>query len=205
MSWEIWITALALYGLFCLWYFNWKGPLTASEIDKYVTLAGSQLQGITEQDVRDFLENDDGREFIMQNMITMQAGQVAHPISGEMTDPRKLIQHYFKPLMKSMLKSAGHPVHQATRIGGRVEAWNCGEDQGFGAWAMVRYRSRRDAMKAWTNPDFAKIHHFKTASLAKTEAYPTRMQFSFFMRPHKSAALILILLASLAQNITLIQ
>ena len=34
MSWKIWMLVPIVYGLFSLWYFNWKGPLTTNEIDR---------------------------------------------------------------------------------------------------------------------------------------------------------------------------
>ena len=36
MSWLIWILAPIIYGLFCLWYINWKVPFTQDEIDKFM-------------------------------------------------------------------------------------------------------------------------------------------------------------------------
>ena len=204
MSWEIWITALVLYGIFCLWYFNTKGPLSTDEIDKYIKDAEAQTLGADLNDLRKFLEEDDGKEFVMQNMLTLKTGEVPHPVTGEMTHPRKLIQLYFQPFMKSIIKRAGHPVHQALRLGGRIDAWDCPEDPGYRVWAMVRYRSRRDMMVSIAKPEFAHLHVFKQSALSMTEAYPTSMQMSLFMRPHKAVALILLLLASLAQNITLI-
>ena len=35
-AWLIWGMALALYGLFRLWYDNWRGPLSQAEIDAFV-------------------------------------------------------------------------------------------------------------------------------------------------------------------------
>ena len=204
MIWEIWIGALVLYALFCLWYFNTKVPLTAEEIDKYVMATQSRLPEADPDDIRKFLEKDDGREFIMQNMLSLHEGKVAHPQSGDLTSPRQLLQLYFQPSMKSILKRAGHPVHQTVRLGGRIDAWNCGKDQGYQVWAMVRYRSRRDFMISVTTTNFAHLHVFKQAAIAMTEAYPTNMQMSLFMRPHKAIALILLLIASLMQNFTFI-
>ena len=172
MSWEIWITALVLYGIFCLWYFNTKGPLSTDEIDKYIKDAEAQTLGADLNDLRKFLEEDDGKEFVMQNMLTLKTGEVPHPVTGEMTHPRKLIQLYFQPFMKSIFKRAGHPVHQALRLGGRIDAWDCPEDPGYRVWAMVRYRSRRDMMVSLAKPEFAHLHVFKQSALSMTEAYP---------------------------------
>ena len=39
-GWVIWGGALALYGLFRLWYDNWRGPLTRAEIDAFFAEIG---------------------------------------------------------------------------------------------------------------------------------------------------------------------
>ena len=65
MSWEIWITAMVLYGIFCLWYFNTKGSLSTDEIEKYIKDAEAQTLGADLNDLRKFLEEDDGKEFVM--------------------------------------------------------------------------------------------------------------------------------------------
>jgi hypothetical protein len=57
----IWGAALLGYGLFALWYDNWRGPLDAQEID--VLIERARTQGHIEPDrlatVRTFLEADD--------------------------------------------------------------------------------------------------------------------------------------------------
>jgi len=36
MNWYIWIVAVVAYIIFAAWYFNWKGSLTADEIELYI-------------------------------------------------------------------------------------------------------------------------------------------------------------------------
>ena len=76
MSWLIWILAPIIYGLFCLWYFNWKGPVTQDEIDKFMgRFAGLEANKHTEPAViRKFLEDDDGKAFVMMNLIQLNKG-----------------------------------------------------------------------------------------------------------------------------------
>ena len=67
MSWIIWILVPIIYGLFCLWYFNWRGPVTRDEINRYVDrFTELEANKHTEPAViRKFLEDYDGKEFVM--------------------------------------------------------------------------------------------------------------------------------------------
>ena len=85
----IWAAAIALYGLFALWYDNWSGPLATEEIEIYL----ARLEE-TDRDperlarMRAFLEADDGGEFFMVNLIRLHEGEVSVPGSGEPARPK---------------------------------------------------------------------------------------------------------------------
>ena len=59
-SWS-WITGAALYALFLSHYQNWRGPLTQTEIDRFLQ---STQHETSLEDFRAFLEADDGREVL---------------------------------------------------------------------------------------------------------------------------------------------
>ena len=85
MSIWIWGIALVIYFFFIGWYFNWLGPLKAYEVDQYVK-AFAENSGSKNTDVdilRRFLEQDDGKEFIMQNFVKLHKGKVIHPETGQ--------------------------------------------------------------------------------------------------------------------------
>ena len=67
MSWLIWMLVPIVYGLFCLWYFNWKGPVSQDEIDEFVDkFAELETNKRTEPNViRSFLEEDDGNDQVI--------------------------------------------------------------------------------------------------------------------------------------------
>ena len=106
MSWQIWALVPILYGLFCLWYFNWRGPVTKGEIDKFLdNFSDLDANKHTEPAViRKFLEDDDGNEFVMLNLIQLHGGKVPHPLTGEKQKPRELIANYFKSFSMASLK-----------------------------------------------------------------------------------------------------
>ena len=90
---KIWVLVPILYGLFSLWYFNWSGPITASEIEAYMA-AFHNAEGNKHTDAesfRTFLEQDDGDEFVMLNLVELHDGALDHPVSGEPVNASEVI------------------------------------------------------------------------------------------------------------------
>ena len=203
MSWQIWILVPIFYGLFSLWYFNWQGPVTQAEIDESLdSFAELEVSKHTEQAViRKFLEEDDGKEFVMLNLIQLREGKVSHPVTGEKQKPRELITNYFGSFSLALMKRGGHPVFQARTVGGNIDSWNADSNVGFMATSMMRYKSRRDLVELITDPAFKDSHLYKLAAIERTISYPTQTMFSASLRPPISVLLVLLLLASIAQNI----
>ena len=44
-AWWIWPVALMVYVLFRLWYDNWRGPLNAQELEKFLEMAAATPDG----------------------------------------------------------------------------------------------------------------------------------------------------------------
>ena len=86
-AWWAWPLALALYLVFRAWYDNWRGPLSQAEIEAFLAeTAKSKLGETTERAViRAFLEADDGKEFIMSNLVRVHPHEVPHPVTGAPT------------------------------------------------------------------------------------------------------------------------
>ena len=111
MAWKIWIWVPGLYALFAAWYFNWQGPLGVEEVDRvmaeFETLEGSKhTDAVT---FRKFLEEDDGGEFVMLNLVQMKTGEVAHPVTGEPMSASDLIGKYFGPFAVCLLYTSPSP------------------------------------------------------------------------------------------------
>lgn len=203
MIWKIWLLVPVFYGLFAYWYYNWSGPISASEVEQYMQ-AFNANEGSKNTDAavfQKFLEQDDGKEIVMVNLIKLHSDKVAHPVSGELTAPNQLLVGYFGPFVKALLKRAGHPVHQARKVGGHIDSWNAHADEGFAVTAMMRYRSRKDLVELIIDPRFVDGHIYKLAAIEKTTSFPTQISMSTSLRPGLSVLLILLLLTSLAQNI----
>ena len=205
MSTTIWIwgTAGVLYLVFLAWYVNWSGPITADEVDSYMdTFHKSKGGAHTDAEVfRQFLESDDGNEFVMQNLVKFHKGKIPDPISGELRDPRAVLNGYFGPFTSALFKRAGHPVIASQKVGGYIDSWETTADPGWDLSSLMRYRSRRDLVELAIHPSFEDIHVFKNAAIQQTASFPTQTSISFFLSPKFFVPLLLLLLASLTQNL----
>jgi hypothetical protein len=202
----VWPVALGLYGAFRLWYDNWRGPLSKAEIDAFMTEAArtSINQYSDPAVVRAFLEADDGKEFVMSNLIRVHPGAVPHPLTAAPTPGLELFQDYARLFVKLLFRHGGHPMLAMRKVGGYVDAWNTGPDPGWHVVGAMRYRSRRDMMALVVNPALRDVHALKTAGTAVTFSFPAQVIVSFALRPRAWVALVLALLAALVHLASLI-
>ena len=201
MNWKIWVCVPIAYALFSMWYFNWQGPLTQAEIDEFMTQFAENA-GSKQTDpavMRSFLEQDDGRAFIMLNQVELYDGDIAHPVSGEQQPAADVLTNYFQPFAFKLFLRGGHPVFQARTVGGCVDSWRADDNVSFAATAMMRYRSRRDMLAMVMDPAFADGHIYKLAAIERTINYPTLMMMNASMAPQYWVLLLLLLGASMAQ------
>ena len=193
----IWGAALIVYGAFSLWYNNWKGPLTPTEVDAFIERiaegAGAR-DPEREAAARAFLEADDGGEFFMLNLIRLREEPVAVD-GGEPQPADRVLERYTGYFMPDLFKRAGHPIFAGPAAGRYLEHWGVEPDPGWTFSAVVRYRSRRDMMVLATDPGFAPAHAYKIAAMANTLAFPVAPAMVFF-GPRVWVALALALLAS---------
>jgi hypothetical protein len=117
-------------------------------------------------------------------------------------DSRALVNGYFEPFALRLFQRGGHPVFQARTVGGYIDSWNAENNLSFSATAMMRYRSRRDLIQLVADPAFADGHVYKLAAIERTISYPTQMMLNTALEPPAAVLLLLVLLASLTQNVT---
>src|SRR3546814_9484668 len=81
----IWSAALLLWLGFRLFYDGLRRPLRPHEIETFLAGLGARMDatGNDAARLRAFLEADDGREFVMLNLVKTRPGIVADPDSGE--------------------------------------------------------------------------------------------------------------------------
>lgn len=199
-GWTIWGGALLLYALFRLWYDNWRGPLSTAEIDAFMAEVRGRFSGSNDLAVlRAFLEADDGKEFVMLNLVKVAQGKVADPVTGELVDGSTMMRRYSDPFVRRLLRRGGHPGMVGRKVGPYVDAWNVEADPGWSLFGLMRYRSRRDMIAMVRDPLFAEVHPYKLLGIPTTFSFPTQRQVSFYLGPRVWVALVLALGAALLQ------
>lgn len=160
----IWITAAILYFIFYSWYVGFNKPLKKEEIEEGINyLKNSPMDDEQISIMKEFCENDDGKEFVMVNLLELQ-----RPIE----ESKKKLETYSKSFFANMVKRAGHPIYLGRNKGGYIDNVGMGENHWDNVF-LVRYRSRRDCLKVIASDDFFKAHHYKLDALVKTMALPT--------------------------------
>ena len=195
------MVAATLYAGFLLFYNNWRGKLTREEID--TMLAQAEAQGAADLNdlsiVRKFLEEDDGREFVMVNLVRVPDTMVIDPDTGAQVPASDMMKAYSKAFMPRLIKHGGHPALAAHKVGGYVDAWKVGPDPGWSIVGFMRYRSRRDMLKMVVDPTFKDAHKYKLLGVGETFSFPTRPFIRAYVSPRVTVFLILALVAALAQ------
>ena len=202
-SFWVWGAALLGYAAFLGWYVNWRGPLSKAEIESLMAQMHANNVGHGDQDelpvIRRFLEEDDGREFFMLNVIRLSEGEVADPVTGEMLPARQVMAGYTRMFMPALFVRGGHPALAARRVGGMVDTWGLKEVPEWSMMGYIRYRSRRDLAQLICNPRFGGAHAFKFAAMPQTFNFPTRPMIMTLAGPRIWVGLSLAVAAALAQ------
>ena len=196
----IWGTALLAYGAFRLWYDNWSGPLKPAEIDTFLAQMAGRFEatGNSPDVLRAFLAADDGREFVMLNLVKAQLDPVEDPQTGQMVQGFELLKRYSKRFMPVLFRNGGHPGIVGRKVGGYVDAWNTEPDPGWTVFGLMRYRSRRDMIKLVMDPAFMAGHPDKLLGTLATFSFPTQRVLSFYVGPRVTVALALAVIAALS-------
>jgi hypothetical protein len=196
----IWGTALLAYGAFRLWYDNWSGPLKPAEIDAFLAQMAGRFEatGNSPDVLRAFLAADDGREFVMLNLVKAQLDPVEDPQTGQMVQGFELLKRYSKRFMPVLFRNGGHPGIVGRKVGGYVDAWKTEPDPGWTVFGLMRYRSRRDMIKLVMDPAFMAGHPDKLLGTLATFSFPTQRVLSFYVGPRVTVALVLALIAALS-------
>lgn len=199
-GWLIWGAAAALYLGFRLWYDNWRGPLNQAEVEAFLAQVQGQYSGGNQAEaMRAFLEADDGREFVMLNLVKIEEGMVTDPATGQPIAGREALRRYSDPFVRRLIAHGGHPGMVGRKVGPYVDAWNVPGDPGWSVFGLMRYRSRRDLIRMVADPRFAEHHAYKALGIPVTFSFPTQRELSVYMGPRVWMALVLALTAALTQ------
>jgi hypothetical protein len=194
-AWWIWLLALGLYVVFRLWYDNWRGPLSLQEVNDLMAQVRDIKMGeySDPKDLRAFLEADDGKEFVMVNLVRVHTGEIAHPHTNKPTKGIDLLREYGNRFVKVLFKHGGHPVLVMRKVGGYIDSWNTPPDPGWHIAGSMRYRSRRDMMRLALDPSVRDVHVLKTIATATTFSFPSQVVLGLAIRPCIWVGLVLAL------------
>ncbi|MEZ5502982.1 MAG: hypothetical protein R3E50_10100 [Halioglobus sp.] len=187
----IWAGAAVAYGLFWWWYVGFRPRITPGEVEETMRLFDLHGMGTPAQreHVRYFLANDDGRDFVMVNLLHLKP-----PVA----ESRRKLDTYQKVFLGALLRKAGHPVLIARAASGNVENVACEHADNWSAAGMIRYRSRRDLMEMLPSTIGSEHHGLKLDALEKTLAFPSSRWF-VLGGPRIVVALAIALVAALLQ------
>lgn len=199
----VWVLPFLLYGMFWLWYTPLSGPMKPAEIENIVgSLEARGADPATIERLRSFFEEDDGRSFIMVNIIDLADDPPDLPATGPDASSAELMGHYMEYMWPALFRRACHPVFAGGSVGAAMDVAGIDGAEQWGSAAMMRYRSRRDMWAISSHPSFRDRHDYKLAALEKTIAFPVRPQL-FLGDPRLILFLVLISVLSLVDNFVL--
>lgn len=202
-----WITIalplLAIYVAFVVWYGGNGKPMSAEEKEAALrTLAATDASGQTDtaiNEVRELLASDDGKEFIMQNLVRYRPKALYPPGYQYSDDPREADKRYGKSIVWPLIRNGNLLLFIARRTGNFVVP------EGADAWhyvAMVRYRSRRDFVRFAIQASQAEKFVHKWAAIEKTHIFPVKPVVSL-LAVRTTLGLLLLSIGLLAHTLTL--
>lgn len=170
-----------LYLVFWLWYGGNGRPMSTEEIEDALNKLRSNdtahNNSAEVDDIRQLLASDDGKEFVMQNLVRYRAKALYPEGSTFSDDPREADKRYGKSIIGDLLRYGNLLIFIARKSGDFVKP------EGADAWhyvAMVRYRSRRDFVRFAIRANQADKFMHKWAAIEKTHVFPVKPLISLF-------------------------
>jgi hypothetical protein len=170
-----------LYLAFWVWYGGNGHPMSTEEIEEALNKLRSthpaQDDSAEVDDIRRLLASDDGKEFVMQNLVRYRPKALYPQGSHYSDDPREADKRYGKSIMGDLLRYGNLLIFIARKSGDFVKP------EGADAWhyvAMVRYRSRRDFVRFAIRANQADKFMHKWAAIEKTHVFPVKPLINFF-------------------------
>ena len=187
---KTWLILGAVYIGFFFWYTDMGGKLSQEEIQIFIKKHEQNIinDGVSPDSeefqlridfLKKFMEEDNGKQFIMVNNIEMNKnpGDVVGANPGESAD--QLMSRYMEYMWPNLLKRASHPIFMSNAVYQSMDLVGIDGAETWDQAALMRYKSRRAMMEIVTNPNMMNRHGFKIAALQKTIAYPVE-PFGFY-------------------------
>ncbi|WP_163934967.1 hypothetical protein [Paraferrimonas sp. SM1919] len=182
------LIALIIYIIFWLWYCGLGTKVSQKDIDLWYQQS-LQLRQFDEQHlikVKQFFEQDDGKEFVMVNALQLKSPK---------SESLEHLQSYAKKFFGFALIRACHPLLAGKVIGNNIELIGIPATN-WDSFFLVRYRSRKDLL-ATMQHIMGQDHQLKLLALDKTFAAPVSPRANP-SNPKLLVGLLLLALAGLA-------
>jgi hypothetical protein len=172
---SVFLLLLMLYLAFWRWYGGNGQPMSREEIeDALQKLRSTDPLHNNEEEIENVMQllaSDDGKEFVMQNLVRYRP-KALYPEGHHFgDDPREADKRYGKSIIGDLLRYGNLVIFIARKTGDFVKP------EGVDAWhyvAMVRYRSRRDFVRFATRANQAEKFMHKWAAIEKTHVFPVK-------------------------------
>ncbi|WP_299556003.1 hypothetical protein [Seonamhaeicola sp.] len=166
-----WFCIGILYFLFLIWNGLFTKPLSGEEIEKYTEILQQDYSDSEFQQMRSFMEEDDGKPVIMVNVI--KTNDIPKTVNGKtFGSSEEALAHYTSFVGTFLIKRGSYPIFNGTSLMDAPEVWGIENAREWTTGSLVRYKSRRVMLELSTNPDFKKFHDSKVAGIEKTFAFP---------------------------------
>jgi hypothetical protein len=172
---SVFLPLALVYLAFWLWYGGNGQRMSPEEIEAALQQLRSTDPGHDNaaevEDVRQLLASDDGKEFVMQNLVRYRAKALYPEGMHFSDDPREADKRYGKSIIGDLLRYGNLLIFIARKSGDFVKP------EGADAWhyvAMVRYRSRRDFVRFALRANQADKFIHKWAAIEKTHVFPVK-------------------------------
>ncbi|MEM1378564.1 MAG: hypothetical protein AAGG69_14370 [Pseudomonadota bacterium] len=161
---------------FYVWHTPMRGPLTEAEIDAFIASQAEKGGTVwtSEEAFEAFLRNDDGRPFVMINLMEFRERAQYSDENASNTDMtgEEAGVIYGQSVLPQLLIRGSYPISRAARHNTIINS--VGQQAGeFDSFAMVRYRSRRDLIDMIGSEGFQAAEIHKWASLENTLVAPS--------------------------------
>tara|TARA_R110002049_G_C8995745_1_gene549434 strand:+ start:114 stop:755 length:642 start_codon:yes stop_codon:yes gene_type:complete len=193
----LWLVPALVYAAFAAWYTDFGGPLGEAEITRYADAL--HANGVSKERVATltrFMQEDNGNQFLMVNALELNPDPPDVPDAEPGASAEQLMARYMAHMLPALLKRACHPVLSGDALFSAMDVVGIDNAEQWQSAAVVRYRSRRSFMQIVSDPVFREQHHFKTAALKKTIAYPIDPQL-YLSDPRLLLALLLVAITAL--------
>ncbi|MEM6698462.1 MAG: hypothetical protein AAF599_08700, partial [Bacteroidota bacterium] len=172
----LWSCIGILYFLFLIWNGLFTRPLSTQEIEKYTELLQQDYSDSEFQQMRSFMEEDDGKAIIMLNVI--KTNDSPKTVNGKtFASSEEALDDYTNFVGPFLIKRGSYPIFNGTALMDAPEVWGIENAREWTTGSLVRYKSRRVMLELSTNPEFKKFHDSKVAGIEKTFAFPVSADF----------------------------